>query len=81
LYLLEIDIPTLIITAEKDIVVPSANSFEMHKTIQKSKLVLFKDAGHAVCIERYSDFDQKIVSFVSDVKSSKFDPLKARETL
>jgi len=70
--LAEIDVPTLIVTSEDDIVVPPANAEELHRRIPKSRLLVFKEAGHILCIERYSDFDREILAFVDEVDSGRF---------
>lgn len=41
-----IKIPTLIINGDNDIMVPTANSYEMHYKIKNSKLVIYPHAGH-----------------------------------
>ena len=41
-----ITIPTLIINGDDDIMVPTANSYEMHYKIKGSKLIIYPHAGH-----------------------------------
>ena len=77
----EISAPTLVITGEKDIVVPPENAFELHKMIPNSRLVVFKGAGHALCIERFRDFDQRVLSFIEEVESGRFHRIDDPETL
>ena len=73
-HLAEIDVPTLIITADEDIVVPPANADELHRRIPRSKLLVFRGSGHLLCVERHSDFDQHLLAFVDEVESGKFEP-------
>jgi pimeloyl-ACP methyl ester carboxylesterase len=75
----EIVVPTLVITGDKDIVVPAENASELHKNIPQSKLLVFKNAGHALCIERYSDFDKTVLNFIGDVEFGRFERIEAPE--
>ncbi len=68
-----IAVPTLVITAEGDIVVPPANADELHRRIPNSRLLIFRDAGHLLCLERYADFDREVLAFVDEVESGKFE--------
>jgi len=77
----EIGVPTLVITGDKDIVVPPENAFELHKMIPSSRLVVFKDAGHALCIERSRDFNRRVVSFIEEVESGRFHRIDSPEML
>jgi pimeloyl-ACP methyl ester carboxylesterase len=77
----EISVPTLVITGDKDIVVPPENSFELHKLIPNSRLVIFKGAGHALCIERFRDFNQRVLSFIEEVESGRFHRIDDPEIL
>jgi pimeloyl-ACP methyl ester carboxylesterase len=77
----EIGVPTLVITSDKDIIVPPENSFELHRMIPNSRLVVFKDAGHAVCLERFRDFDRRVLSFIEEVESGRFHRVDNPETL
>lgn len=76
----EISVPTLVITGEKDIIVPPENAFELHRMIPNSRLAVFKGAGHALCIERYRDFDRKVLSFIEEVESGRFHRIEEPET-
>ena len=68
----EISVPTLIMTSEEDIVVPPENAAELHRRIPRSRLVVFREAGHLLCVERYSDFDRQVLAFVDEVESGTF---------
>ncbi len=77
----EIEVSTLVITGDKDIVVPQENASVLHKEIAQSKLVVFKNAGHALCIERYSDFDRTVLNFIKVVESGRFERVEAPESV
>jgi len=68
----QIQAPTLIITADEDIVVPPENATELHRRIPRSKLLVFKGAGHLLCIERFSDYDRRMLAFVEEIESGAF---------
>jgi 3-oxoadipate enol-lactonase len=74
-----IDVPTLIMTSEGDIVVPPENATELHRCIPRSRLLVFKRAGHLLCVERSEDYDRKLLEFVDDVESGKFARTEAPE--
>jgi proline-specific peptidase len=67
-----IQVPTLIITSEEDVVVPPENAAELHRRIPQSKLLVFREAGHLLCVERYADFDRQVLAFVDEVESGTF---------
>ena len=75
----DIHVPTLVITAEEDAIVPPANSYELHARIPSSRLLVFKDAGHLLCVERSDDFDREVMRFVDEAEAGSFsraeDPL------
>lgn len=73
--------PTLVITGEKDIVVPPENASELHKMIPNSRLLVFKGAGHALCIERSQDFNRSVLSFIDEVESGRFRRTENPETV
>jgi len=77
----EISVPTLVITGDRDIVVPPENSFELHKMIPNSRLVVLKDAGHALCIERFRDFNRRVLSFIEEVESGRSHRIEDPEML
>ena len=70
--LAEIKVPTLIITSDEDIVVPPENAAELHRRIPNSRLLVFKGAGHLLCVERYSDYDRQVLAFADEVESGRF---------
>ena len=68
----EIQVPTLIITSDEDIVVPPENAAELHRRIPNSRLLVFRGAGHLLCVERYADYDSQVLAFVDAVESGRF---------
>jgi pimeloyl-ACP methyl ester carboxylesterase len=76
-----ISVPTLVITGDKDIVVPPENASELHRMIPNSRLLVLRDAGHALCIERSRDFNRLVMSFIEDAESGKFHRVDGLETV
>lgn len=60
----EIKVPTLIITAENDSVVPPPVQAEMADKIPNSNHIIIPDAGHAVSVERPEIFNNLILNFL-----------------
>jgi pimeloyl-ACP methyl ester carboxylesterase len=77
--LAQIQAPTLIITADEDIVVPPENATELHRRIPRSKLLVFKGAGHLLCFERFSDYDRRVLAFVDEIESGTFTRVEDTE--
>jgi len=77
--LARINVPTLVVTSGEDIVVPPPNATELHRCIPKSRLLVFKGAGHLLCVERSGDFDREVLSFVDEVESGTFERTEAPE--
>jgi 3-oxoadipate enol-lactonase len=75
----KIEVPTLVITAENDIVVPPENAGELHRRIPRSRQTIFRDAGHLLCLERYADFDRRVLAFVDEVEAGTFARTEAPE--
>ena len=68
----DIQVPTLIITSEEDIVVPPENAAELHRRVPNSRLLFFGGAGHLLCVERYADYDRQLLAFVDEVEAGRF---------
>ena len=58
-----LEIPVLIIAAEKDRVISPEFSKELHKLIKKSKLAVIKDAHHVVHVEKPYEVNKNIMKF------------------
>jgi len=66
-YLLEkINVPTLILSGEKDSMVPIENSIAMSKKIQNSKLIIIPDIDHIVVLNKVKEVSKAIDDFVKN---------------
>lgn len=74
-----IRVPTLLTTAEEDLVVPPENSYEMHRRVPASRLVVLRDAGHLSLIERSDAFDRQLLRFIDEVESGTFQRAESPE--
>lgn len=61
----EISIPTLVITGDNDLVVPTADSVEVANRIQGSELVIIPQTGHLPNEESPEEFASAVVDFIS----------------
>jgi 3-oxoadipate enol-lactonase len=59
-----IRVPTLIITGERDSVVPPEVQIELANQIPDAKHVFIPDAGHAVSVEQPEEYNQIILAFL-----------------
>ena len=57
-------IPTLVIGAERDILVPPENSVKIAKAIPNAKLAIVKDAGHGVIVEKREEVLKLVLDFL-----------------
>ena len=71
-----VDVPTLVVTSEEDVVVPPPNAEELHRCIPTSKLVIFRGAGHLLCVERSRDFNHEVLSFIDEIESGRFSRIE-----
>lgn len=60
----EIQAPTLVITGERDTVVPPASQVELAELIPGAQHIFLQDAGHAVIVEKSGEFNQVILEFL-----------------
>ena len=65
-FLEKIDIPALVISGEKDILIPYALQKEMHDHLPQSTLVSIPDAGHIAHIEDAERVTAAIEEFLKD---------------
>ena len=61
----EIQIPTLVITGENDLVVPPKSQTELARLIPGSQHKIIKGAGHAVTVEKPDRYNQLLLEFLS----------------
>ena len=59
----EIQIPTLIISANKDVATVVEASHYMHKQIENSELVVLAPSGHMSMMEQHEEFVEAVASF------------------
>lgn len=61
----KIDIPTLVIWGEKDAIVPETDQDILSSGIKKSRLIIYKNTGHAVHWEEPSRFANDLINFIN----------------
>jgi 3-oxoadipate enol-lactonase len=66
-HLREINIPTLIVTAQYDLEVCREIAEVMKKEIPNSKLVSIENAGHCMNIEKPEEFNELLVDFINNL--------------
>ncbi len=62
----EIDLPTLIICGDKDLLTPLKYHEYLNRKIKNSKLVIIKDAGHMVMLEKPYEVNNSIYIFLKE---------------
>jgi pimeloyl-ACP methyl ester carboxylesterase len=60
--------PTLIITGDKDPMVPAENSYNLARKIKDSRLEVITNIGHSVFIETPKVFNQLVIDFLNGQK-------------
>lgn len=60
-----IQIPTLIVNGDNDIMVPTVNSAELADRIPNSQLILYPDAGHGGIFQYHTDFVTRATAFLN----------------
>lgn len=66
--LAQINVPTLIVVGEQDVVTPVAESEMMSTTIKGAKLVKIPDAGHLSPLEQPAEFNKVLAGFLKGLK-------------
>ena len=61
----EIQVPVLVITGEKDTIVPPEIQFELKSRIPNAYHEVIQDAGHAVIIDKPDEFNRIMQKFLS----------------
>lgn len=56
--------PTLIVNGDKDMMVPTENSYIMHDKISNSQLIIYPDAGHGSLFQMAENFAPKLNAFL-----------------
>jgi pimeloyl-ACP methyl ester carboxylesterase len=63
----EIDVPTLVITGDRDTVVPTADSEAIAQKIAGAKLVVISNTGHLPNEEKPVEFVSEVIKFIEEV--------------
>lgn len=63
----EIVAPTLVITGDADIIVPSGNSRNLAEKIPGARLFIIEGGSHTFFIERAEEFNRAVMDFISSV--------------
>ena len=58
--------PTLIVNGDKDMQVPTENSYDMHEKIKDSKLIIYPNAGHGSIFQYADEFSKELKAFLED---------------
>jgi len=64
-YLREINVPTLVVAADEDRIMPPKYSKAIAENIKGSSLVIVKESGHAVIIEKPQELNYLLLGFIS----------------
>lgn len=72
--LAQMEVPTLFISADQDVVAPLHVIRECHKLIPGAKLEVVTGAGHSVYFENPSVFNRLLSEFFSEVLAARQDP-------
>ncbi len=62
----QLELPTLIMAAQGDVLVPPENSEMLAERIPDSRLSIFDEGGHLFNIERADEFNRTLLHFISD---------------
>jgi pimeloyl-ACP methyl ester carboxylesterase len=62
-----IDVPTLILVGDEDVLTPPADSRAMHAAIPKSRLEIIQGAGHLSNLERPANFNHVLGEFLASL--------------
>lgn len=58
--------PTLIVNGDKDMQVPTENSYDMHAKIKGSKLIIYPNAGHGSIFQYADEFSKELLAFLEN---------------
>ena len=58
--------PTLIVNGDKDMQVPTENSYIMHEKIKNSQLIIYPNAGHGSIFQYAEEFSKELVAFLEE---------------
>lgn len=66
-----ITMPTLVVNGDRDDMVPTPNSCEMHQRISGSRLVIYPHAGHGSLFQNPKKFAAEVEDFLAGTAGSK----------
>lgn len=58
--------PTLIVNGDKDMQVPTENSYDMHRKIKDSQLIIYPNAGHGSIFQYADNFSKILIEFLGE---------------
>ncbi|MGT2926774.1 alpha/beta fold hydrolase [Streptococcus cuniculipharyngis] len=58
--------PTLIVNGDKDMMVATENSYDMHRKIANSQLIIYPNAGHGSLFQYADQFAKDLLDFLAD---------------
>ena len=58
--------PTLIVNGDKDMQVPTENSYDMHEKIKDSKLIIYPNTGHGSIFQYAEEFSKALIAFLEE---------------
>lgn len=61
--------PTLIVNGDKDMQVPTENSYIMHEKIKNSQLIIYPNAGHGSIFQNAEDFSTALIDFLEETNA------------
>ncbi len=77
----EIGVPTLIVTAEKDIPACLEIAHQMNQSVENSRMVVMKGTGHLLHMEKPREFNKTLRDFLASVNSPRRDRFEDPEVL
>lgn len=63
----EIEVPTLVMASDRDIITPLSEARLIHERIKGSRLLIIPGAGHASCYEKKDEFNTAVLGFIEAV--------------
>jgi 3-oxoadipate enol-lactonase len=73
--LAELDVPTLIIVGNQDILTPRGDSEDLAERIPNAELVVISGAAHGLMIEHWRPFNRSVLAFFARVRSESNRPV------
>lgn len=61
--------PTLVVNGDKDMQVPTENSYIMHEKIKNSQLIIYPNAGHGSIFQNAEEFSKELIAFLEETNA------------